>query len=51
MQKSRENLKIKKDKIAEFLKTNEGYSIVSFEIELFEGGVPTITKTMVIKLN
>ena len=43
MQKSRENLRIKKDKIAEFLKTNEGYTYREAEIELFEGGVPTIT--------
>ena len=43
MQKSRQNLKVKKDKIAEFVKTNEGYTYREAEIELFEGGVPTIT--------
>ena len=43
MQKSRENLKIKKDKIAEFRKNNKGFSYREAEIELFEGGIPTIT--------
>ena len=43
MQKSRENLKIKKDKIAEFIKNNEGFSYREAEIELFEGGIPTVT--------
>ena len=43
MQKSRENLRIKKDKIAEFLKNNKGFSYREAEIELFEGGIPTIT--------
>jgi len=43
MQKSRENLKIKKDKIAEFLKNNKGFSYREAEIELFEGGIPTVT--------
>ena len=43
MQKSRENLRIKKDKIAEFLKNNEGFTYREAEIELFEGGIPTIT--------
>ena len=43
MQKSRENLKIKKDKIAEFRKNNEGFSYREAEIELFEGGIPTVT--------
>ena len=43
MQKSRENLRIKKDKIAEFRKNNEGFSYREAEIELFEGGIPTVT--------
>ena len=43
MQKSRENLKIKKDKIAEFRKNNKGFSYREAEIELFEGGIPTVT--------
>ena len=43
MQKSRQNLKVKKDKVTEFLKNNEGYTYREAEIELFEGGVPTIT--------
>ena len=43
MQKSRQNLKVKKDKVTEFLKNNKGYTYREAEIELFEGGVPTIT--------
>ena len=43
IQKSQENLRIKKDKIAEFLKNNEGFSYREAEIELFEGGIPTVT--------
>jgi len=43
IQKSRENLRIKKDKIAEFRKNNEGFSYREAEIELFEGGIPTVT--------
>ena len=40
---TQENLKIKKDKIAEFLKNNKGFSYREAEIELFEGGIPTVT--------
>ena len=40
---TQQNLKIKKDKIAEFLKNNKGFSYREAEIELFEGGIPTVT--------
>ena len=40
---TQQNLKIKKDKIAEFRKNNKGFSYREAEIELFEGGIPTIT--------
>ena len=43
IKRSQQNLKIKKDKIAEFRKNNKGFSYREAEIELFEGGIPTVT--------
>ena len=43
IQNTQKNLKIKKDKIAEFRKNNKGFTYREAEIELFEGGIPTVT--------
>tara|TARA_B100000945_G_scaffold185377_1_gene148626 strand:- start:455 stop:1798 length:1344 start_codon:yes stop_codon:yes gene_type:complete len=43
MKRTRELQRERKDKITEFLKNNEGFSYREAEIELFEGGIPTIT--------